>query len=287
MAIMTIPIISTQWLADHINDPRLRIVDTRWYLLTPEKGREEYLRGHIPGAVFMSVDHDLAAPVGFGPGRHPLPSAEMFAEAASRAGIGADEYVIAYDDSGGAHAARLWWLLRYFGHDRVSVLDGGITQWIREGRPLSTDVPNVPRAQFVLRPHPEWVVNQDTVARLASDPHTLLLDSRAPERYRGETEPIDPRAGHIPGAKNAPLPGNLRSTEDQRLLDPAELRARFDALGADKAERVVAYCGSGINACQNILALEVAGYKNLLLYEGSWSDWSRNPERPAAMGSEP
>ncbi len=282
------PLVSTAWLAEHLHDPNVRVVDTRWYLMDKTKqGREEYLHGHIPGAVFLDVDRDLSAPVGEGPGRHPLPRPQDFAEVAAHAGIGDNTYVVAYDDAGDTNAARLWWLLRYFGHDQVSLLDGGITQWIKEGRPLEHAVPDVPRGHFTPRPRSEWIVNKETVAQLVQDPHALVLDSRAAERYRGEVEPIDPRAGHIPGAKNAPLAGNLLSTDDLRFRTPEELRARFEELGVNEAGCIVAYCGSGINACHNIFALQLAGIDNALLYEGSWSDWCRDPDRPAAVGPNP
>ncbi len=280
------PLVSTEWLAAHLNDTRIRIADVRWYLLKPEQGRAEYLRGHIPGAVLLDIDSDLSSPPGTGPGRHPLPGPDAFAEVASRAGIGANIHVIAYDDAGGSTAARLWWLLRYFGHDQVSLLDGGITRWVAEGRPRQTEIPKVPRANFVARPHREWVVDQKTVDALRNNPKALLLDTRAPERYEGKVEPIDARPGHIPGAKSAPWAGNLRAPDDPRFAEPSVLRERFENLGAKRAERIVAYCGSGVNACQNILALDLAGFTNVLLYEGSWSDWSRNPNLPAALGKE-
>ena len=284
---MATPLVSTDWLAAHLNDANMRIVDVRWYLLEKDKnGREEYLRGHIPGAIFLDIDADLASPFGQGPGRHPLPKPDAFAEVASHAGIGADTHVIAYDDRGGATAARLWWLLRYYGHARVSLLDGGIVSWIAEHRPLQTDVPPPPpRAQFVAQPHPEMRVDFKTVDALRKDSRALVLDVRLPERYEGKVEPIDPKAGHVPGAKNAPIGGNLRAPDDSRFLDPAALRERYAALGADKAERVVAYCGSGVNACQAIFAMQLAGI-DALLYEGSWSDWSRTPGAPVAVGKE-
>jgi thiosulfate/3-mercaptopyruvate sulfurtransferase len=286
---MTIPpLVSTEWLAAHLGDPDLRIVDVRWYLLDKTKnGAEEYLRGHIPGAVFMDVNHDLAAPFGEGPGRHPLPHPQVFAEAASRAGIGPGTLVVAYDDSGGASAARLWWLLRYCGHEQVSLLDGGIVRWVAEGRPLETKAPVLPRAAFAPHVRPGRVMDQEAVNALRQDPQALVLDVRAAERYRGEVEPIDPRAGHIPGAKNAPYMGNLRAPDDPRFLEPEQLRARFENLGVDPSKRIVSYCGSGINACQNIFALHLAGFEKTLLYEGSWSDWCRNPERPEAVGPDP
>ncbi len=279
-------LVSTEWLAQHINHPDLAIIDVRWYLFDKDKsGYSEYQSGHVPGAVFMDIDRDLASPPGQGPGRHPLPQADMFAQAASRAGIAADKHVIAYDDRGGATAARLWWLLRYFGHDRVSLLDGGISKWIEEKRPLQTETPTIQEAHFVPHPRPEMVVDADVVDRLRSDPRALVLDVRVAERYEGKTEPIDPRAGHVPGAKNAPYPGNLQP--DQRFLSPQDLRRRFEDLGAGDKDKIVSYCGSGVNACQNIFALHLAGLTNALLYEGSWSDWSSTASRPLAIGAKP
>jgi thiosulfate/3-mercaptopyruvate sulfurtransferase len=194
--------------------------------------------------------------------------------------------VIAYDAQGGGTAARLWWLLRYFGHANVSLLDGGIPRWVAEGRALQVQVPSVPRADFTAQPRPNWVVDQKAVDALRKNSGALLLDSRLAERYEGKTEPIDARAGHIPGAKNAPIAGNLRGATDPRFLERAQLRARFSEMGADRAEPIVAYCGSGVNACQNIFALELAGFSDALLYEGSWSDWSKNPDLPASTGTE-
>jgi thiosulfate/3-mercaptopyruvate sulfurtransferase len=281
------PLVSTDWLDVHLNDPDVRVVDVRWYLLEKDKnGRDEYLRGHIPSAIFLDVDGDLAAPFGQGPGRHPLPKPDVFAEVASRAGIDADTHVIAYDDRGGATAARLWWLLRYYGHDQVSLLDGGIVRWTAEGRALQTQVPPAPpRARFVARPRPEMRVDFKIVDALRKDPRAVVLDGRLPERYEGRVEPIDPQAGHVPGAKNTPISDNLRAADDPRFLDPTALRERYAALGADQAERVVAYCGSGVNACQAIFAMRLAGI-DALLYEGSWSDWSRTPGAPVAVGRE-
>lgn len=282
---MNIPIlVSTEWLAKRLGDPNLRVVDVRWYLFEKDKdGRAEYLNGHIPGAVFMNLDTDLAAPVGEGPGRHPLPTAETFAAAASRAGIGPDTHVVAYDDRGAASAARLWWLLRYFGHDQVSLLDGGITQWIADGRPLERKLPVVTPTSFVPHPHPEMLADQAAVNALRDDPRGLIFDVRVPERYQGQIEPIDPRAGHVPGAKNAPIGNNLRSPNDMRFREAADLHERYHEMGADHADKIVCYCGSGVNACQGIFALQLAGF-DAILYEGSWSDWSSDPDRPAATG---
>ena len=280
-------LVSTDWLADHLNDADIRVADVRWYLFERDKtGREEYLRGHIPGAVYLDVDTDLSSRFLGGPGRHPLPRADLFAAAMARAGIGAATHVIAYDDRGGATAARLWWLLRYFGHDKVALLDGGIAQWIAEGRPLETRIPQIPASSFVARPQPEMVANKDAVNDLRRDPRALVLDVRVPERYRGEIEPIDPRAGHVPGARNAPIGENLQSASDLRFRSPEELRARFENLGARQVECIVAYCGSGVNACQSVFALHLAGFTNALLYEGSWSDWSRDASLPLAVKDE-
>ncbi|MEN9937032.1 MAG: hypothetical protein RLZZ387_3611 [Chloroflexota bacterium] len=279
----TEPLVSAGWLLEHLGDPDVRVVDVRWYLTEPGRGRAEYEAGHILGAAYMDIDTDLSAPKGSGPGRHPLPSAEAFAAAAGRAGIGADTHVVAYDAAGGAYAARLWWLLRYFGHARVSLLDGGWQAWQAAGGPVAAGVVLVEPAPFEARPHPEMVVGAAAVDELRRDPRALVLDARAAERYEGRVEPIDPRAGHIPGAVSAPFGGNLRP--DGTLLGADELRARYDALGVAGAETVVCYCGSGVTAAHNVLALHLAG-RDALLYEGSWSDWSSDPARPAATGPE-
>ncbi len=283
---MAVPLlVSTDWLAQHLNDPAVRIADVRWYLFEKDKtGYGEYLKGHIPGAVYFNMDTELASPRGQGPGRHPLPKPDVFAEAAARAGIGEATHVVAYDDRGAASAARLWWLLRYFGHDEVSLLDGGITQWTADGRPLETDVRTYPRSTFVARPRSNMVVNAEVVNVFRDDPQALVLDVRAAERYEGIIEPIDPRAGHVPGAKSAPYTGNL--ADNQRFKAPQELRGRFEKLGAATADKLVCYCGSGVNACQSIFALKLAGFESVL-YEGSWSDWSNQPDRPLATGPNP
>lgn len=280
-------LVSTTWLAAHLNDPRIRIADVRWYLFEKDlTGQNEYAKGHLPGAVFIDMDTELANPPLDGPGRHPIPRIEIFADAMARAGIDENTHVICYDDRGGAMAARLWWLLRYFGHDAVSMLDGGITQWLAENRTVTTETPTITRAEFVPRPRPAMVVQRDQVRAMASNPHDLVIDVRVHDRYTGKTEPIDPRAGHVPGAKNAPLAGNVQMPDNFCYRTPAELRARYDALGADKAEHIAAYCGSGVNACQAVFAMTLAGYPNVLLYEGSWSDWSRS-DLPAAVGENP
>lgn len=278
-------LVSTDWLAAHLDDPDLRIVDVRWYLFEKDKtGHGEYAHGHIPGAIFLDIDADLSNHAVSGPGRHPLPTASAFAETMACAGIGANTRVVAYDDRGGATAARLWWLLRYFGHDQVSLLDGGITQWLAEGRAVQTEIHQVTRVEFVPHARPEMVVNKAQVNAMRENPRALILDVRIADRYEGKIEPIDPRAGHVPTAKNAPIGGNLRGADDVRFLTPDELRTRYNRLGASDAEQIAAYCGSGINASQGVFALYLAGFEHAQLYEGSWSDWSRDPSLPAAIG---
>ena len=278
-------LVSVEWLAARLGDPAVQPVDVRWYLTEPHKGQVEYDQAHIPGAPFMDMESELAARRGQGPGRHPLPTPEAFAAAARRAGIGDETHVVAYDSSGGAAAVRLWWLLRYFGHPRVSLLDGGWPAWQSAGHPIETSAPSITPASFTAAPHPEMVVDAEAVERLRRDPRTLLLDARANERYEGRVEPIDSQAGHIPGARSAPYAGNLR--DDGHMKSADELRDRYLALGADAAERIVCYCGSGITAAHDVFALHLVGRTDALIYEGSWSDWSSDPARPVATGPEP
>ncbi len=278
------PLVTIDWLKDRLGDPNVRPVDVRWYLAERGRGREEYAAGHIPGAAFMDVDDDLSSPRGQGPGRHPLPTPEAFAALAGRAGIGADTHVVAYDSSAGAHAARLWWLLRYFGHQRVSLLDGGWPAWAAAGLPVEPGAPAIAPATFLAVPRAELVVDAAAVDALRRDPRALILDARATERYEGQVEPIDPQPGHIPGARSAPYAGNARA--DGFFKRPDELRDRYLDLGADAAQTIVCYCGSGVTAAYTIFALHLAGRDDALLYEGSWSDWSSDPTHPVATGPE-
>lgn len=279
------PIVSAAWLLEHAAHPDLRIVDLRWSLAGPP-GRELYAAGHIPRAIFLDLDHDISAPRGSGPGRHPIPAPAQLARALSERGIGDEHAVVAYDDAGGTVASRLWWLFEHFGHSRMAaILDGGISAWTDAGGPLTTMPAADPSATWKAdAPRTDDVVDAKIVDARRLDPGTLPLDVRAPERYRGEIEPIDPRAGHIPGAMSAPAAGNLQP--DGRLLSPAALADRFRALGAADGRRVIAACGSGVNATQTILAMRLAGI-NAQLYEGSWGDWSSDPSRPAAIGPDP
>jgi thiosulfate/3-mercaptopyruvate sulfurtransferase len=280
------PIVSTDWLAAHLGEPGLRIADVRWYLDPSRRGRDAYAAGHIPGAVFLDVEADLSAPGGgrgSPRGRHPWPSEEQVARVMGAAGIGPGVRVVAYDDQAGATAARLWYLLRSHGHEDAAVLDGGIVKWIAEGRALETAAAAPQPARFPARLRPGAVVGKQDLA--TDDRQVLILDARAGERYRGDTEPIDPRAGHIPGAKSAPYSGNLTTGPIPVFLPPAALRMRYAALGAEASPPIV-YCGSGVTACHDLLALAAAGLSGSL-YAGSWSEWSADPGLPVATGDEP
>src|SRR4030095_12406503 len=200
---MVSDLITTDWLNAHLADPKIRVVDCRWVLGKPGEGRRQYEAGHIPGAAHLDVETDLSGKNG--PGRHPLPASNDFEATMSRIGVDAKTHVVAYDQGKGIPAPRLWWLLRYFGHDKVSVLDGGFERWVKEGRPVALEIPSFPLSHFKADPRTDWVVDKHAVDRLRKEPGVLLIDARAPERYRGELEPIDAMAGHIPGAKNFPF----------------------------------------------------------------------------------
>ncbi len=272
-------IIDPETLLARIGDPDLRIADVRWWLADPAKGRRDYDSGHLPGAVFVDLDTDLASPPApAGPGRHPLPDPATFATRMADLGFDDDSEIVAYDDSGGAIAARLWWMLDNLGHPRVRVLDGGIAGWAAIGGPLTEAVRSHQPGRLRLRNRWTRTIDRDALeVRLGS---VGLIDARATERYRGDLEPVDAAPGHIPTAINRPITGNLGP--DGRFLDPELLRTRFEGLGAD----VVTYCGSGVNACHNALAMRLAGLADPLLYPGSYSDWA-GTGMPIATGNEP
>jgi thiosulfate/3-mercaptopyruvate sulfurtransferase len=269
------------------------LLDVRWKLGGPP-GREIYLSGHLPGACFVDLDADLAGRPGSGAGgRHPLPSAAVFESAMRRAGLRSGQLAVAYDDGDSLIAGRLWWLLRYFGHDQAAVLDGGLRAWSGAGLPVTTQVPSQAPGDFTAGQGGGMpVLDDDAAARVARS--GVLLDARVPARYRGEVEPVDPVAGHIPGAISAPALGNLGA--DLVFLSPDKLRRRFAELGlqvsgysaaeAGGAPRIGVYCGSGVNAAQEVLALELAGLP-AALYVGSWSAWTADPGRPVATGPDP
>lgn len=279
------PLVATEWLAAELGAPDLRVADVRWYLDPARRGREAYQAGHIPGAVFLDMDTDLSAPGGgrgLPSGRHPWPGKEQVERVMSAAGIGPGVRVVAYDDQAGAMAARLWYLLRAYGHDAVAVLDGGLPKWTAEGRAVETASVTPAAASFIARPREGWVLDKGAMVR--EGPGALVLDARAAQRYRGDSDPVDPRAGHIPGARSAPYQDNLADDPVPVFRSPSELRSRFEALGAHREEPIV-YCGSGVTACHNLLALELAGLRGRL-YAGSWSEWSADPSLPVATGDD-
>ncbi|MCS6816835.1 MAG: sulfurtransferase [Blastocatellia bacterium] len=273
-------LIPTSLLSQHLDDPAWVIVDCRFALDDPTRGERDYEQGHIPSAVYAHLERDLTGTIIPGKtGRHPLPSIEHLVERFSAWGIDANVQVIAYDDSGGSTAARLWWLLRWLGHEAVAVLDGGWSVWRAEGRPFRRGHERRSPRRFIPRPRPELVASVEDVLMALKDPSYRLVDARSPERYRGEHEPIDPVAGHIPGAICAPYFENLDARGFFRPAD--ELRARFEQiLGGIPPSRAIFYCGSGVTAAHNLLALLHAGLGEARLYPGSWSEWITDPTRP-------
>jgi len=277
-------LISVEGLAQYLNEPDWVIVDCRFSLDDPERGRRAYQKAHIPGAVFAHLEKDLSGPVMAGKtGRHPLPAVEAMAARFSAWGIGPETQVVVYDDSSGAIAARLWWMLRWLGHESTAVLDGGFPAWERAGQPLTPEIPTPEPKTFTPHPDPEMLATAEDILRSFGDPGCKLIDSRGPERYRGEVEPIDSVAGHIPGAINYPYTANIDSQGNMQLKQV--LRGRFETLLDDvPAERVTFYCGSGVTAAHNVLAVAHAGLGMARLYAGSWSEWIIDPERPIATG---
>ena len=274
-------VISVADLAAQLEDPGVRIVDVRWVLAEPGRGRDAYDEGHLPGAIFLDVDTDLVAPTG--PDRHPLPTPAAFRARLEAVGIGTEHDVVAYDDVGGWVAARLWWMLDDLGHAAVSVLDGGFPAWVAAGLPTTTTVPAFPPSNLDMADHWSRILDREELTDRLGE--VVLLDARAAPRYLGETEPIDAIAGHIPTARNAPTAGNL--APDGRLLPADALRARFEGLGASGSDGpVVTSCGSGIAACFTSLAMRVAGLPDPILYPGSYSDWTQQ-HLPIATGPEP
>jgi thiosulfate/3-mercaptopyruvate sulfurtransferase len=278
-------LVSTAVLA-HFDDPAYVVVDCRFKLDDVEWGAREYAAGHVPGAIYANLDRDLSGAKTGTNGRHPLPDPDVLARTFGRFGISSGVQVVAYDQDNGMYASRLWWLLRWLGHDAVAVLDGGFAKWTAEGRPtVSGEEQRAPR-EFSGRPRADMVVDVNAVASLVGRPGSRLVDARAAERYRGDKEPIDRTPGHIPGAANHFFGTNLDAQGMFRT--PEELRVTLaGSLGGVSPDHVVCYCGSGVTACHNLLALEHAGLTGAKLYAGSWSEWSSDPQRPVEKGEAP
>jgi len=272
-------LVSTAELAAHLVS--WRVFDCRHDLARPELGEQQYRQAHIPGALFASLDRDLSAPKTGKNGRHPLPDAKAFGAWLGQQGLKPGEQVVCYDAANGAMAARLWWMLRWVGHDAVAVLDGGFAKWQAEGRAVSADAPKVKPTEYRVQVRPDMALE---VAAIAKNPRKrVLLDARAPARYRGEQEPIDPVAGRIPGALNRFNMDNVRG--DGRFKSPEDLKRDFQqALGSKAPSEAIHYCGSGVAACHNLLAMELAGLPGGKLYAGSWSEWQADPKRPREKG---
>ncbi|MHA6531893.1 sulfurtransferase [Paenibacillus sp. BAC0078] len=293
--------VSKRWLLARLYEPEQTIVDCRFTLGKPQAGRESYEQEHIPGAVYLDLELDLSSPVGEHGGRHPLPDPQDLATRLSKLGIGNDTRVVAYDDESGMNAARLWWLLRYLGHEQVFILEGGFSAWKAEKFPVTDHQPVRVPSSFIPNVQPQMLAGVDEVRQVSeklasagagtdsgSDISAVfpavpvLIDSRANDRYKGQNETMDKKAGHIPGAVNyfwkdtQNADGSFKSAE--------QLQTHF--AGLDKNAEIIVYCGSGVTACPNVLALEKAGYKNVRLYAGSWSDWISYEENPVATGEE-
>ena len=275
-------LVDTEALARHLDDPRWRIFDCRHDLAQPALGAKQYLEGHVPGALFLHLDTDLSGPKNGTNGRHPLPDPQVFIALLGRAGLKREHQVVAYDAGNGTMAARLWWMLRWVGHENVAVLDGGFAKWVKEGREVTRALPEYQPAKYDGVPTAANVDAAYVAAHLGAG-DTMILDARAPARFRGEAEPIDPVAGRIPGARNRFCTENLGTNG---LFKRAEdLRREYGALLGDRTpHEVVHYCGSGVAACHNALSMEIAGFPGSRVYAGSWSEWISDPRRPQEKG---
>ncbi|HRH79907.1 MAG TPA: sulfurtransferase [Thiobacillaceae bacterium] len=277
-------IVSTEDLAAHLDDPNWIVFDCRFTLTDPEAGRQAYLKGHIPGARYAHLDEDLSAPVVEGQtGRHPLPDAKTLAAKLCAWGVGVNKQVVVYDDSFGAMAVRMWWLLRWLGHPAVALLDGGYPRWVKQMRPVTADPPQPRKGNCACLPEPTLVESSAAVLRASEIGNAMIIDARPDRRFTGEFEPLDPVAGHVPGAINWPFDENLDI--DGTFLPPEALRENYQALLKGRAPwQVIHMCGSGVTACHNLLAMEIAGLPGSRLYPGSWSEWITDPSRPVATG---
>jgi len=276
-------LVSTEELARHLDDPEWVVFDCRFTLTDTEAGRRAYAVGHVPGARYAHLDEDLSSPVTLTSGRHPLPDPAVLAAKLGKWGVDDSKQVVVYDDSFGSMACRLWWLLRWLGHENVALLNGGFPKWQREGNPVTKHPPCITPSTFSARPHDELWVDAVAVARTMQKNQGLILDARAEERFSGEREPLDKVAGHVPGAVNLPfddvldLGGNLQSAEELRELF-------LETLDGADPNQVIHMCGSGVTACHNMLAMEIAGLPSGRLYVGSWSEWITDGNRPVVTG---
>jgi len=275
-------IISAADLFDNLDHPDIAIMDCRFYIPEPDRGYQEYLAGHIPGALYLNLDQDLSGEIIPGKtGRHPLPEVEVFTERLSGWGIDRSTQVIAYDNMGGALAARLWWMLRWLGHDRAAVMDGGWNAWLKAKYSQEITVQSREPKEFIAKVNPDYIADLTFVDEIRLDPDYLLVDARSAERYWGLKETIDVKAGHIPGAVTAPYLENM--TEDECFLPVEQLMERYqDLLDGIPAENVILYCGSGVTSVHSMIAMVMAGFDMPKLYPGSWSEWSADPDRPIA-----
>ena len=277
-------IISAADLAGIIDQDNVRIFDCRFMLKDPQGGLKMYQEGHLPNAQFADMDTQLSSPMTETSGRHPLPDIDAFVKQLGQWGVNNDTQVIAYDDISGAFAARMWWLLRFLGHEKVAVLDGGMQQWQKIGKQLTQDVPTITAQEFNAQPQMDWLVEIETVQTELKNKNITLIDARAADRYTGKDQQTDPVPGHVPGARSLPFPGNL---VDGIFNTPETIRSRFaEVIGDQELDKVVNMCGSGVTACHNLLALAVAGYAPTKLFVGSWSQWIRDKSRPVALGEE-
>ncbi len=279
------PIIQTKQLYEILQQPHLRVIDCRFDLVKPTWGKEGYSQAHIPGAIFADLNLDISSSPTATTGRHPLPDPQTFVEKLANWNISPETQAVVYDTGGGGFAGRLWWMLRAIGHQNVQLLDGGFTQWQRDMLPVSSGIETVPVGQFRYRPEfnqGRHITSQEVFSAF-QDPNIRLIDARAPERFQGLSEPIDPVAGHIPGALNRFYGDNL--TPEGTFKPASQLRQEFTSLLGDiSTDQTIVYCGSGVTSCHHLIAMEIAGLPVAKIYLGSWSEWIRDPDRPIASG---
>lgn len=276
-------LVSSAQLAQHINDPNWVIFDCRFTLSDPDSGHRAYLAGHIPSARYANLNNDFSAEVTPLSGRHPLPDPQLLASKLSRWGVNGSKQIVVYDDSFGSMASRMWWVLRWLGHPSVALLDGGVQRWIRDGHPITTEIPAITPAEFIAQPDNSMWVDANCIEEALRSDKCLIIDARSEERFSGEREALDKVAGHIPGSINYPFEDNLDM--GGTYMSAQELKeAYLDLLNGVEPERVVHMCGSGVTACHSIIAMEHAGLTGTRLYPGSWSEWITDPGRPVETG---